>query len=152
MIYRLQDYTLDLNQPNSTRDTLMVIIARDYVAAIIQIPKNIPKAYLLKIMPLTWLTNYEKEHATSRPIHITAPPEFFSLRDGIVNTIFKHLEESGAITEKEIFRRPTEIPSISRILHSKMISPLPCKKHVRIDHVTSDNHVVYVSHINGHFI
>lgn len=35
--------------------------------------KKIPKDDLFKLMPLTWLTNYEKEHAASRPVHIPQP-------------------------------------------------------------------------------
>lgn len=59
MIYRLQDHAMDLNHPNSTRDSLMIIDARDDVSTIIQIPKNIPMADLLEPVCLTWLTNYE---------------------------------------------------------------------------------------------
>lgn len=100
MIYRLQDHVVDLNLPNSSRNVLMVIAARDDVLAIIKIPKNIPKANLLKIMPLTWLTNYE-EHAASRPVHTTKTPEFFPLKDGTEKTIFKHPDENEKMSGKD---------------------------------------------------
>lgn len=75
MLYKLQDHVMDLKHPNSTGDALLVIAGRDDVPATIQIPKNIPKADLLKLMPLTWLTNYEKEHTTSRPVDTTTTPK-----------------------------------------------------------------------------
>lgn len=62
MIYILQDHALDLHFPNSTRGALMVVTAKNDVLAIILILKYIPKAGLLKLVPLEWITNYEIEH------------------------------------------------------------------------------------------
>lgn len=98
----------------------MVVAGREDVTAIIQIPKSIPKANLLKSMPLTWLTNYEKEHAVSRLVHTTITPDLFSLSNGTVKTIFKNPKEEQQKPSKEIFKRIADLSSSTTIYQSMM--------------------------------
>lgn len=123
MLYRLQDHAMDLHRPNSTSDMLMVV-GEETMFLLSSISQNIPKADLLKLMLLTWLTNYEKEHFAIWLTHMTTPPKFFPLADGIVKTIFKHPEEERQKSLQEVFRRPTDIPSNSTIYHSMMMMPI----------------------------
>ena len=59
IVYRLQNHALDLPTAQTTSDALMIIADTDTIPTIIQIPKQIQKQELLKLMPLEWLTNYE---------------------------------------------------------------------------------------------
>ena len=48
-----------------------MIADTDTIQTIIQIPKQIQKQELLKLMPLEWLTNYEHFHQNSKPVQTT---------------------------------------------------------------------------------
>ncbi|KAH9686106.1 hypothetical protein KPL70_014233 [Citrus sinensis] len=67
IVYRLQNHALDLPTPYTTSDAFMILADTDTIPTIIQIPKQIQKQDLLKLMPLEWLTNYEHFHQTSEP-------------------------------------------------------------------------------------
>ncbi|KAK3221320.1 hypothetical protein Dsin_008345 [Dipteronia sinensis] len=59
--YRLQDHALDLPIPGHSGDTIFIKAEReDEVPTIIQIPKQLPRDQLIELMPLSWITNYEK--------------------------------------------------------------------------------------------
>ncbi|KAI9071663.1 hypothetical protein K1719_046371 [Acacia pycnantha] len=60
IIYRLQSHALDLSLPNSTNDAFVAISNRVDDTSIIQIPCQIPKEELVEIMPMEWISNYEK--------------------------------------------------------------------------------------------
>ncbi|KAH9680007.1 hypothetical protein KPL71_026370 [Citrus sinensis] len=66
--YRLQNHALDLPTPEHHSDALMVLADSDQIPTIIQIPRQIPKHELIKLMPLEWISNYEKFHTNSSPI------------------------------------------------------------------------------------
>ena len=68
IVYRLQNYALDLPTPHTTTDALMILADTDTIPTIIQIPKQIQKQDLLKLMPLECLTNYEHFHQNSEPV------------------------------------------------------------------------------------
>ena len=70
-MYRLQNHALDLPAPSTTSDALMILADIDTIPTIIQIPKQIQKQELLKLMPLEWLTNYEHFHQNSEPAQTT---------------------------------------------------------------------------------
>ena len=57
--------------PHTTSGALMILADTDTIPTIIQIPKQIQKQELLKLMPLEWLTNYEHFHQNSEPVQIT---------------------------------------------------------------------------------
>ena len=68
-MYQLQNHALDLPTPHTTSEALMILA--DTIPTIIQIPKQIQKQELLKLMPLEWLTNYEHFHQKSEPVQTT---------------------------------------------------------------------------------
>ena len=62
------------------------------IPTIIQIPKEIQKQELLKLMPLEWLTNYEKFHQNSE--HVQTSQAVFERRlEGQVKLSFQTLEK-----------------------------------------------------------
>ena len=71
IVYRLQNHTLDLPTLYTTSDALIILTDTDTIPTIIQIPKQIQKQELLKLMPLEWLTNYEHFHQNSEPVQAT---------------------------------------------------------------------------------
>ncbi|KAH9686122.1 hypothetical protein KPL70_014243 [Citrus sinensis] len=71
IVYRLQNHALDLPTPYTTSDALMILADTDTIPTIIQIPKQIQKQDLFKLMPLEWLTNYEHFHQNSKPVQTT---------------------------------------------------------------------------------
>ncbi|KAH9769372.1 hypothetical protein KPL71_011974 [Citrus sinensis] len=68
LVYRLQNHALDLPTPEHHSDTLMVLAESDQIPTIIQIPKQIPRHELIKLMPLEWISNYEQFHNNTAPI------------------------------------------------------------------------------------
>ncbi|KAH9668421.1 hypothetical protein KPL70_021414 [Citrus sinensis] len=71
IVYQLQNHALDLPTPYTTSDALMILADTNTIPTIIQIPKQIQKQDLLKLMPLEWLTNYEHFHQNSEPLSYT---------------------------------------------------------------------------------
>ncbi|KAH9698026.1 hypothetical protein KPL71_023845 [Citrus sinensis] len=68
LVYRLQNHSLILpTPPDLSSDTLMILAESPDIPTIIQIPRQIPRADLLKIMPLEWITNYEHFHQNTTP-------------------------------------------------------------------------------------
>ena len=70
-MYRLQNHGLDLPTPYTTSDALMILPNTDTIPTIIQVPKQIQKQELLKLMPLEWLTNYKHFHQNSKLVQTT---------------------------------------------------------------------------------
>ncbi|KAH9716790.1 hypothetical protein KPL71_021574 [Citrus sinensis] len=71
IVYRLQNHALDLPTPHTASDALMILVDTDTILTIIQIPKQIQKQELFKLMPLEWLTNYEHFHQNSEPVQLS---------------------------------------------------------------------------------
>ncbi|KAH9649418.1 hypothetical protein KPL70_025982 [Citrus sinensis] len=88
LVYRLQNHALDLPSPQTSSDALMILADTETIPTIVQIPRQIPKQELLKLMPMEWLSNYEKFHQNSQPIHTSEA--FFEKRDdGTVKMTFQ---------------------------------------------------------------
>ena len=71
----------------------MILADIDTIPTIIQIPKQIQKQELLKLMPLEWLTNYEHSTKTLNQFKQQKP----RLKDNKMvkpNYLFKHLTPS----------------------------------------------------------
>ncbi|KAH9716932.1 hypothetical protein KPL71_021641 [Citrus sinensis] len=74
LVYRLQNHSLILpTPPDLSSDTLMILAESPDIPTIIQIPRQIPRADLLKIMPLEWITNYEHFHQNTTPVQTSEP-------------------------------------------------------------------------------
>ncbi|KAI9102936.1 hypothetical protein K1719_023375 [Acacia pycnantha] len=139
IIYRLQNHALDLSLPNSTTDALVAILNRADETSIIQIPRQIPKEELAQIMPMEWISNYEKLfHGIQTNVHTTTPPSIQNLGDGVTKTVFSKPSVSGPRPPGRILTlRPAYTPS---------------RKSPPIAWVNQDAKPCYVSHINGHFL
>ena len=83
LVYRLQNHALDLPTPEHHSDTLMVLAESDQIPTIIQIPRQIPRHKLIKLMPLEWISNYEQFHNNTAPIQ-TSESMFERRQDGTV--------------------------------------------------------------------
>lgn len=79
LVYRLQNHALDLPSPQTSLDALMILTDTEIIPTIVQIPRHIQKQELLKLMPMESLSNYEKFHQNSQPIHTSEA--FFEKRD-----------------------------------------------------------------------
>ncbi|KAL4294218.1 hypothetical protein AHAS_Ahas18G0206100 [Arachis hypogaea] len=114
--------------------------------AIVNIPRMITTEELSSIIPLEWITDYEKAFPKEQfDVHTTTPPTITHNSDGTVTTVFQR----PGMTKQTSLRGP----SFRRI---NMISHVQ----VQTTHDQNDPPVyfyknekpVYVSHINGHFI
>ena len=94
-MYRLQNHALDLPTPYTTPDALMILADADTIPTIIQIPKQIHKQELLKLMPLEWLTNYEHFHQNSEPVQTTEAT--FERQNGQVKLSFQTPETNPVL-------------------------------------------------------
>ncbi|KAH9724653.1 hypothetical protein KPL70_007564 [Citrus sinensis] len=91
IVYQLQNHALDLPTPYTTSDALMILADTNTIPTIIQIPKQIQKQELLKLMPLEWLTNYEHFHQNSEPVQATEAT-FERRQNGQVKLSFQTLK------------------------------------------------------------
>lgn len=95
IIYLLQNHSIDLPILGCSSDALLVVTNKeDEVPSIVQIPRRIPREDLIKLIPLEWVTNYEKYHLDKRPIQ-TQDATFRRSADGTVKTIFKNPEKAS---------------------------------------------------------
>ncbi|MED6161616.1 hypothetical protein PIB30_062498 [Stylosanthes scabra] len=148
VLYRVQDHALDLPLPNSTGDALLVLNDQNYGPAIVNIPKMIAPDELAAIVPLEWITNYEKAFPQLIPnVHTTTPPMVTRSLDGTVRTIFQKPGAEGASSStlrQSSFRRICTISPVT-VKHENHQDDPPV-------HYYQNGKPVYVSHINGHFI
>ena len=83
LVYRLQNHALYLPTPEHHSNAFMVLAESNQIPTIIQIPRQIPRHKLIKLMPLEWIFNYEKFHTNTS--HIQTTESMFEIRyDGIV--------------------------------------------------------------------
>ena len=89
LAYRFQDHALDLPLPGHNGDTIFIKAEReDEVPTILQIPKQLPRDKLTEIMPLEWITNYEK--AFKNVSHVVATDtRYVRNLDGSIKTIYE---------------------------------------------------------------
>ncbi|MED6198677.1 hypothetical protein PIB30_068804, partial [Stylosanthes scabra] len=146
VLYRVQDHALDLKLPNSTGDALLVFHDKNHGPAIVNIPRMITTEELSSIVPLEWITNYEKAFPQQIPdVHTTAPPRITRASDGTVATVFQRPGSEGQSSFRQSsFRRICMISPIS-IRHTAHPDDRPV-------HYYDNGKPVYVSHIQGHFI
>jgi len=92
MAYPVQNHAFDLVLP-VTNDALLITIDTNQRATCTHVPCQIPKEDLQKLLPSSWITNYEKLHQSFVPIQ-SIEPEFTKKADGTVEIIFKKGESS----------------------------------------------------------
>ncbi|KAI5424799.1 hypothetical protein KIW84_030838 [Lathyrus oleraceus] len=104
---------------------------------IVQIPRRITREELSQLIPLEWITNYERLHVDRRPIQ-SQEATFRRSIDKTVKTIFKNPDE-GSTSMSPIF----QIMMIQSVLKEDW-----CPVHA----VTTEGKPIYTDKIDGHFI
>jgi len=89
------------------------------------------------MIPVEWVTNYERLHINKKPIQSTEAT-FRRSVDGRVVTMFKRPEDS--------------LSSSSSIFQSMMIEPCTKEGKIPIWGVEPDGNPIFTDRINGHFI
>ncbi|KAH9787338.1 hypothetical protein KPL71_010556 [Citrus sinensis] len=134
LVYRLQNHALDLPTPEHHSDTLMVLAESD------QIPRQIPRHELIKLMPLEWISNYEQFHNNTAPIQ-TSESMFERRQDGTVRMIFKPPPSA-----------PQEPPRLSFTYSSMITAVQTAQEDLPITGFNSQGYPVYPAKHNGHFL
>ncbi|KAH9657988.1 hypothetical protein KPL70_023307 [Citrus sinensis] len=140
IVYQLQNHALDLPTPSTTSAALMILADTDTIPTIIQIPKQIQKQELLKLMPLEWLTNYEHFHQNYEPVQ-TTEATFERRQNGQVKLSFQTIE-------------PQLVPETPRLSYTAMIATVQTgqEKTLPIHGFSSEVYPVYPDKLNGHFL
>ncbi|KAH9671260.1 hypothetical protein KPL70_017293 [Citrus sinensis] len=140
LVYRLQNHALDLPTLEHHSDTLMALAESDQIPTIIQIPRQILRHELIKLMPLEWISNYEQFHHNTAPIQ--AFESMFERRqDGTVRISFK--PPSSA---------PQEPPRLSFTYYSMITAVQTAHEDLPITGFNSAGYPVYPAKQNGHFL
>ncbi|KAI5407905.1 hypothetical protein KIW84_053954 [Lathyrus oleraceus] len=138
IIYRLQNHSIDLPLSGCSSDSLLVVTNREEdIPSIVQIPRRITREELTQLIPLEWITNYERLHVDRRPIQ-SQESTFIRSIDKRVKTIFKKPDE--------------ESTSISPIFQTMMIQPVLKENWCPVHVVTAEGKPIYTDKIDGHFI
>ncbi|KAH9780741.1 hypothetical protein KPL71_008198 [Citrus sinensis] len=140
LVYRLQNHALDLPTPEHHSDTLMVLAESDQIPTIIQIPRQIPRHELIKLMPLEWISNYEQFHNNTAPIQ-TSESMFERRQDGTVRMTFKPPPSA-----------PQEPPRLSFTYSSMITAVQTGQEDLPITRFNSEGYPVYPAKHNGHFL
>ncbi|KAH9671247.1 hypothetical protein KPL70_017289 [Citrus sinensis] len=140
IVYRLHNHALDLPTLYTTSDALMILANTDTIPTIIQIPKQIQKQELLRLMPLEWLTNYEHFHQNSEPVQ-TTEATFNKRPNGQVKLSFQTPD-----TEP--------ISNSPQLSYTAMITTVQTgqEKKLPIHGFSSEGYLVYSDKVNGHFL
>uniref|UniRef100_A0A6N2MSN9 Uncharacterized protein n=1 Tax=Salix viminalis TaxID=40686 RepID=A0A6N2MSN9_SALVM len=83
MAYRVQNHAFDLVLP-VTNDALLITVDTNQKATCTHVRRQIPKDELQKLLPSSWITNYEKLHQNSVPIQ-SMEPEFTKKADAMAD-------------------------------------------------------------------
>ncbi|MCH90083.1 polyprotein-like, partial [Trifolium medium] len=104
IIYRLQNHSIDLPSTGCGTDSLLVMASREEdIPSIVQIPRRISREELTHLIPLEWITNYERMQEDRRPIQTQEATFRRSSVDKTVKTIFKKIEE-GSSSSPSVFQ------------------------------------------------
>ncbi|KAF4369255.1 hypothetical protein F8388_022911 [Cannabis sativa] len=87
MAYRLQHHALDLNIPQ-TQDALLISVDFKQVPTCTHVPKQMTTEELTKLLPKSWVTNYEKLHKPQPMVQTTTKPSYHTKEDGSIKIIF----------------------------------------------------------------
>ncbi|KAI5447337.1 hypothetical protein KIW84_014979 [Lathyrus oleraceus] len=93
IIYRLQNHLIYLLLSGCSSDSLLVVTNREEdIPYIVQIPRRIAMEELTQLIPLKWITNYERLHVDKKSIQFQEATFRRSI-DKTVKTIFKKPNE-----------------------------------------------------------
>nr|AHN13809.1 movement protein [Aristotelia chilensis virus 1] len=96
LVYRVQNHALDLAVPKGTEDALLINVDSTHVPSCTHVPKQIPRSELVKIIPASWITNYENLHQAPQPVQATEPT-FSKRSDGKIEISFEKKEEQSTV-------------------------------------------------------
>ncbi|KAK2658556.1 hypothetical protein Ddye_005089 [Dipteronia dyeriana] len=145
--YMLQDHALDLPIPGHSGDTIFIKAEReDEVPTIIQIPKQLPREKLTEIMPLKWITNYEKAFQNITPV-VAVDTKFTRLADGSIQTTYEQIGTSEASTSVT-----GTVPSAPSVFQVLMIRSVATEQEIPIHSFEADGTPIYTDRVNRHFI
>ncbi|KAH9769395.1 hypothetical protein KPL71_011984 [Citrus sinensis] len=137
---KVQIQIQDLPTPEHHSDTLMVLAESAQIPTIIQIPRQIPRHELIKLMPLEWISNYEQFHNNTAPIQ-TSESMFDRRQDGTVRMTFKPPPSA-----------PQEPPRLSFTCSSMITAVQTAQEDLPITGFNSEGYPVYPAKHNGHFL
>ncbi|ESQ32849.1 hypothetical protein EUTSA_v10005702mg, partial [Eutrema salsugineum] len=88
MAYRVQNNAMDLSLPRDTEDALLIQLESQHSPSCIHIPRQILREELVKLLPESWVTNYEKLHESSVPIQFV-DSSIYRRKDRAIEISFK---------------------------------------------------------------
>ncbi|KAK1398016.1 hypothetical protein POM88_007879 [Heracleum sosnowskyi] len=111
MAYRVQNHSFDLSLPRETNEALFLEIDAQSSSSCIHVPKQIPKDELVKLLPESWITHYEKIQKDNQPIH-SAKSSIFRNKEGAVEIIFNKDDSASktSIFSSEINMIQEDVP------------------------------------------
>ncbi|KAH9734653.1 hypothetical protein KPL71_017444 [Citrus sinensis] len=118
----------------------MVLAESDQIPTIVQIPGQIPRHELIKLMPLEWISNYEQFHNNTAPIQ-TSESMFERRQDGTVRMTFKPPPSA-----------PQEPLRLSFTYSSMITAVQTAQEDLPITGFNSEGYPVYPAKQNGHFL
>ncbi|XP_062104117.1 uncharacterized protein LOC133815278 [Humulus lupulus] len=87
MAYRLQDHAFDLSLPTA-EEALLVLIDSTQVLICTHIPRQISTDDLMKILPSSWITNYEMLHQPQKFVQTLTEPSYHKKEDDSFKIVF----------------------------------------------------------------
>lgn len=103
MAYRVQNHAVDLFVPVQN-DAIFIMVNTSRSTTCTHVPRQIPKEGLIKLLPKSWVTTYEKYHQSSTAIQLTEP-SFKRNSNGTVDITFKR-EASLDLRPQGLFSAP----------------------------------------------
>ncbi|KAG2312487.1 hypothetical protein Bca52824_024044 [Brassica carinata] len=95
IVYRIQDHALDLVLPSSDEALYLEVTSTSQAPNSIQIPRQISREELIRRLPESWVTSYEKHHqATQSPVQ-SSEVSFHSRKDGTTEIKFEKPRSSS---------------------------------------------------------
>ncbi|KAH9680169.1 hypothetical protein KPL71_026449 [Citrus sinensis] len=130
----------DPNLPTTLKVQVQIQAESDQIPTIIQIPRQIPRHELIKLMPLEWISNYEQFHNNTAPIQ-TFESMFERRQDGTVRMTFKQPPSA-----------PQEPPRLSFTYSSMITAVQTGQEDLPITGFNSEGYPVYPAKHNGYFL
>ena len=140
LVYRLQNHALDLQKSGSSNALMVLADADNEVSSVVEIPRQIKKEELQKLIPTQWISNFENLQKRSELVQATAS-SFSRLADGRIKTTFQIPEEDAPQTSTSQFM-------MQPINHKEV----KWQEKVPAYSFRPSGHVVSTDRINGHFI
>ncbi|KAG7543374.1 Zinc finger CCHC-type superfamily [Arabidopsis thaliana x Arabidopsis arenosa] len=104
IVYIIQDHALDLALPASDEALYLEVTSTSQAPNSIQIPRQISREELLKKLPESWVTSYEKIHQASQAPIQSTEVSFHSRSDGTTEIKF---EKPRSSFQKKLFTQFT---------------------------------------------